>query len=219
MSTDRKKAFTLIEVLVTLAIILILAGTMITAGKYLRVRAERQLTQSAIEVICTALQQYYDQTGSFPPVVDNAAALKTAIFGSASPLTITVSRGTHPVPDSNPMTEDTGTVFWRSESLFYFLERIPQSKAILNGLSNQMLSNKDKTGIGLQVEIPTGGTTYDWVRFVDTWGTSLNYTYTVGDVFPVLTSAGPDKIFKTAGPDGILGTSDDVESADNLSSQ
>ncbi len=40
MRTDKKKAFTLIEILVTLAIILILAGALVGAGKYLRVRAE-----------------------------------------------------------------------------------------------------------------------------------------------------------------------------------
>jgi prepilin-type N-terminal cleavage/methylation domain-containing protein len=193
MRTDKKRAFTLIEVLVTLAIILILAGALITAGKYLRVRAERQLTASAIEVISTALQQYYDQTNSFPPVVENETALKTAIFGSASTLTITVSRGTHP----DPVATSEGRRWWRGESLFYFLDRVPQSKAILNGLSNRMLSNKDKTGVGLQVEIPDGGTTHDWVRFVDAWGSVIVYEYTAGDAFPVLTSAGPDKSFQT----------------------
>jgi hypothetical protein len=156
-------------------------------GKYLRVRAERQLTKSEIEIISTALQQYYDQTGgTFPPQVNSDGELATALAVTA--VTVISPGGTHP-------TGSEGQRWWCSESLFYFLDRIPQSKAVLSGLSNRMLSNKDKTGIGLQVEIPTDGTTYDCVRFVDAWGMSLNYTYTAGDAFPVLTSAGPDKKF------------------------
>jgi prepilin-type N-terminal cleavage/methylation domain-containing protein len=192
MRADKKKAFTLLEVLVTLAIILVLAGALIGTGRYLRVKAERQLTQSAIDVICMALQQYFDQTDHFPPVAGSETDLKTALSVTA----VKVSRGTHPEYLSTPDASE-GERWWRSESLFYFLDRVPQSKAILNGLSSQILSNKDANGIGLQVEIPTGGTTHDWVRFVDTWGVSLNYTYTAGDVFPLLTSAGPDKKFET----------------------
>ena len=193
MSTDRKKAFTLIEVLVTLAIILILAGALVTAGKYLRVRAERQLTQSAIEVISTALQQYYDQTGNFPPMIWTADELETAL--SAATVTVVSPGGTHP-------TSNTGRIWWASESLFYFLDRVPQSKAVLSGLSNRMLSNKDETGVGLQVQISVGGTTttYDWVRFVDAWGTTIDYRYNnteyaiSGYSFPLVRSAGPNKI-------------------------
>jgi prepilin-type N-terminal cleavage/methylation domain-containing protein len=192
MSTDRKKAFTLIEVLVTLAIILILAGTLIGAGKYLRVRAERQLTASAIEVISTALQQYYDQTGSFPPVIYSANELKTAL----SVTTVTVSP-----PGGQPTSPGESNLWWCSQSLFYFLDRVPQSKAVLSGLSNRMLTNKGKTGVGLQIQID--GTTYDWVRFVDAWGTTMEYIYNSdesahkvsGYSFPVIRSAGPNKNF------------------------
>ncbi|MBM4104445.1 MAG: type II secretion system protein [Planctomycetes bacterium] len=190
MSTDRKKAFTLIEVLVTLAIILILAGALLTAGKYLRVRAERQLTASAIEVIGTALQQYYDQTEKFPPMIYNADELKAVL----SATTVTVIP-----PGSQPTSLGESNLWWCSQSLFYFLDRVPQSKTVLSGLSNRMLTNKDKNGVGLQVQISSGGTTvtYDWVRFVDAWGTAIAYKYMTGDAFPVLVSAGPDETFDT----------------------
>jgi prepilin-type N-terminal cleavage/methylation domain-containing protein len=192
MNTDRQKAFTLIEVLMAMAIILILIAAMLAGGKYLKTQAERQLTQSAIEVVVTALEQYYEQTDpkQFPPQVNSKSDLETLLAN-----TVTIISGTHPVPDADPLTDDTGTVFWRSETAFYFLEKVPQSKAILDGLAERMLSNKDLTGASLQIVIPAGGTTYDWVRFVDAWGTSLNYTYQPGDSFPVITSAGPDKIF------------------------
>jgi hypothetical protein len=47
------------------------------------------------------------------------------------------------------------------------------------------------------VQVQIGATTYDWVRFVDAWGTAIAYKYTTGDAFPVLISAGPDKNFDT----------------------
>jgi prepilin-type N-terminal cleavage/methylation domain-containing protein len=200
MNTDRQKAFTLIEVVLTMAIILILIAAMMTGSKYLKVQAERQLTQSAIEVIVTALEQYYEQTDpkQFPPQVNSQAELELALAK-----TITII-GTHPVPDAFPLTDDTGTVYWRSETALYFLDRVPQSKAILDGLAERMLSNKDLTGTNLKLEIPAGsGMIYDWVRFVDAWGTSLDYKYGPGDSFPVITSAGPDKTF---------GTEDDLSS-------
>jgi prepilin-type N-terminal cleavage/methylation domain-containing protein len=199
MAADNPKAFTLIEVLITLAIVLMLVAVFIGGGSYLKVRAERQLTQSAIEVIVTALEQYYEQTDPkrFPPQVDSQNDMEIALFGNPPTSTISISNGTHPVPDADPLTDDTGTVFWRSETAFYFLEKVPQSKAILGSLAERMITNKDLAGIGLQIKIPTGGTTYDWVRFVDAWGTSLNYEYKIGYSFPVITSAGPDKIFDT----------------------
>ena len=62
----RKNAFTLIEVLVTLAIIMILVGALAGTGQYLRTRSGIQLTKSTIQVIDTALEQYQEQYRAFP---------------------------------------------------------------------------------------------------------------------------------------------------------
>lgn len=192
----KQRAFTLIEMLVAVAIVLVLFGAMITVTKHLKAESQRRLTASAIAVLSTALDQYYENTSpkAYPPQIDTQTALEAALSK-----TITVSAG-HPVPDAFPLTEDVGTVFWRSEAAYYFLTRIPQSKAILESLSNQMISNR-YDGSPLRIEIPTGAAATDWVHFVDAWGTSLNYRYQSGDTSPVLTSAGPDKVF---------GTGDDV---------
>jgi prepilin-type N-terminal cleavage/methylation domain-containing protein len=205
MRIDKKTAFTLIEVLVTLAVILILAGALVGGGKYLKTQAERQLTAGEIEIISTALEQYYEHTDpkQFPPQVSSQNDFEIVLYWNPPINTVKISRGVHPIPDLDPLTDDTGSVFWRSETAFYFLDKVSQSKAILDSLAGRMLSNKDLAGTGLQIEIPTGGTTYDWVRFVDAWGTSLNYTYQPGYSFPVITSAGPDKTF---------GTTDDLTS-------
>jgi prepilin-type N-terminal cleavage/methylation domain-containing protein len=200
MNTDKQKAFTLIEVVLSMAIILILAGALLTGGKYLKTRAEQQLTQSAIEIIGTALEQYYEQTSpkQFPPQVNSQIDLEKALFGNPPSNTVTIT-GTHPdIADTDPVKAKIAQAFWSSETAFYFLEKVPQSKAILDGLAERMHSNKDLAGTNLKLEIPTtSGKIYDWVRLVDAWGTTLNYEYKIGYSFPVIKSAGPDKQFGT----------------------
>jgi prepilin-type N-terminal cleavage/methylation domain-containing protein len=192
MNSDKQKAFTLIEVMIVMAVILILAGAMLTGGKYLKVRAERQLTQSAIEIIVTAMEQYYEQTKSFPPMINNETELQAVL--SASSVTV-VGGGT------------LQNEFWRSSSAYYLLTRVPQSKAILESLSERLVSGKASNNIRVQLEIQMAASepvkTYDWVCWVDAWGQLFRYTYSAGDVFPAITSAGPDKQF---------GTDDDLSS-------
>ena len=79
----------------------------------------------------------------------------------------------------------------------------PSSARFVDTLSGAMISNKGTSGAALQIEIPTGGTSYDLIRFVDAWGIPMRYAYDPAvDIFPILTSAGPDKVFDT--PDDII---------------
>jgi prepilin-type N-terminal cleavage/methylation domain-containing protein len=201
MSTDKKKAFTLIEMLMSLAIVLILAGVLVGMGRYMRTRALRQLTQSEIEVIVTALEQYYDQTKTFPFVAD-------AMFGKVGytyadvPNLGTLSSGTteEKIKDASGHYESNAS----SAALFYYLDHNANCRQIVAAISNGLITNKDAL-TGQNTKIVVAGVTLDLPRFVDAWGTALRYTYQTGDAFPVITSAGPDKNFDTAG--------------DNLSSQ
>ena len=77
-----------------------------------------------------------------------------------------------------------------SEYLYQQLSSIPDSKSILEKISDSLIKNKYETTQTLQ-------------EIYDPWGTVLEYRYTPGDTFPVLISAGPDKIF---------GTTDDIRS-------
>jgi prepilin-type N-terminal cleavage/methylation domain-containing protein len=77
-----------------------------------------------------------------------------------------------------------------SEYLYQQLSSIPDSKSILEKISDSLIKNKYETTQALQ-------------EIYDPWGTVLEYRYTPGDTFPVLISAGPDKIF---------GTTDDIRS-------
>lgn len=192
MNADKKKAFTLIEVLVSLTIILILAGALVGTGKYLRTRAERQLTQSAIEVICTALEQYYDQTTAFPVADVNFGWTGCTTQYTCVPNLGTVIGGTTEERQKNGVSFSNAS----SAALFYYLDHNKNCRQIIDAISERLITNKDaQTGSPLKVSI--GAETVDLPRFIDAWGTSLRYEYMDGYSFPKITSAGPDKKFDT----------------------
>lgn len=192
----KHRAFTLIEMLVAVSIVLILMSAMITVTGHLKNEARKRLTASALGVIATALEQYYENTSpkQYPPMVYNQVGLE-----AATGQTVNIAPGVVDVIDDPNAVPPR--LMWNSGSLYYFLNRISQSRAILTSLSNQMLSNKDSYGKAILIEIPMGMAATDFIRFVDAWGTTIRYDY-FGSGFPVLTSAGPDKKFGTLSDPG-----------------
>lgn len=196
----KQKAFTLLEVLITLAIIMILVGALAGTGKYLRTRSETQLTASAIEIINTALEQYHEQYRAFP--FKNRDETGDAV---ADPYTLThfqLDTGMDITVGTLKEKDGGNQEIWNASSvaLFYFLDRHSDSKAILETLSSRLITNVDAM-TGQPVKMVMGGVTYDVPRFIDAWGMSLQYEYMSNYAFPKIMSAGPDKVF---------GTSDDL---------
>jgi type II secretory pathway pseudopilin PulG len=72
-----------------------------------------------------------------------------------------------------------------SEYLYQQLSSIPDSRKILEMIEASLIKNDY-------------GTTETSPEIYDPWGTSLEYRYLSGETFPVLISAGQDKIFDTA---------------------
>lgn len=178
--------FTLVEMLVVLGIVMLLAGALLGIGKYMTVRAQVQLCESQLEVIGTALEQYYEAYETFPAAASGYdwAALKTSINGTV-------------IPESNLPVDGAS-----STALFYFLDQNVNSRKIIQALSGDLLTNKDRAGAILKLR-PTGGAVdgsddTDLPRFIDPWDQSIRYEYVSGGAFPRLTSAGPDKAFNTA---------------------
>lgn len=194
-----QSGFTLMEVLVVVSVVLILAGSLVGIGKYMTVRARTQLCESQVEVICTALEQYYTDYDAFPFVTDvdgdgdsfddatglpdyQVADLLTDLDGSA------VSAGTF---------DDLNEAAPSSTALYYFLDKAPNSRKIIQALTGDLVTSQDAGGVNIQVSL-AGGETVDLPRFVDPWGQSLRYEYLDGAAFPIVTSAGPDGDFDTA---------------------
>ncbi len=190
-TAHRQLGMTLAEVLVTLAIILILVGVMSGVGVYLKKQSEIRLVESTLEVLETALGQYYSDYGAYVPPVTSKEEFETAVCGSEGTVTL---QGEH-------LQGEAEKAAWSSEALYYFLNRSPAAAAIASSLMERMISSKDASGKPLVVEIKCPSSEppvrTDLVRFVDVWGMPIGYML-VENQLPVLISAGPDKKFDTA---------------------
>jgi type II secretory pathway pseudopilin PulG len=173
----------MLEVLTVIAIIAVLVSLVLGLGKRIKTQAREDFCKSGINIINSALQEYYDQYTWFPFTADFAFdqtdldAMLNTEFGGGS---ITGA------------VEDT---YASSEALFYNLDqKCPNSRKLIDKLAVSL------TAGGRQYD--DGTDLHDLVRFVDPWGNALRYMYSAGDVFPVVVSAGAD---------GFFGTSDDLE--------
>ena len=195
------------ELLTVIAVLIVLASALLKIAKGVRTQAEERLAYGQIDIIVTALQLYYDdhslQVPPFPfvapPTVPEEFPVDSGLdndpcYGQAElELTIETANGGAAVSFSVGNQDEYAS----SEAMFYFLDRSPNSSRIIDQMSATLISNKDQSGIDLEMMI--GGQPISLVRFIDPWGKSLRYTYVVGNVFPVIESAGLDGRFYTSG--------------------
>jgi len=199
MNRLRKQcAFTAVEVITAVAILAILVGLLLGVGRRLVAQAEEKLAQGTIDIIVLSLEQYYADS------VPNGFPFAADIYYG------TVAVATDPNPTWN-LFADVGMVvvgptygvhldeYASSEALFYFLSKSPNSRRMIETITDTQISNKGSDGKPLTIEAPTGTTAIDLVRFIDPWGTALRYTYTPGDTFPLIESAGADRNFNATG--------------------
>ncbi len=180
--------FTLVEMVVVIATILILASVFLGVGKYLTVRASIDLTASELEVLATALQQYYDDFEAFPFITNVSDSDSDGYWLDEFIGEYLAVQGTI------PMDID----FESSAALFYHLQKNTNTRMIINAMTDSLVTNKDASDINVQITLSATGEQVDLSRFIDAWGTSIRYEYADGTAFPVLTSAGPDEVFDTS---------------------
>jgi prepilin-type N-terminal cleavage/methylation domain-containing protein len=200
MNRLRKQcAFTAVEVLTTVAILAILVGILLGVGRRLVTQAEEKLAQSTIDIIVLALEQYYTDSvpNDFP--FEANVYIESPLFGfdeNALRTVIELDRGA--VPNDSTIIGSHDSKYASSEALFYFLYKTPNSRKIIDTITDIQITNQGSDGNPMQIEVPTGSI-IDLVRFIDPWGTALRYTYTAGDTFPLIESAGANRDFDAAG--------------------
>jgi type II secretory pathway pseudopilin PulG len=202
MNVFRKKnGFSTVELLTVIAILIVLASALLKIAKGVRTQAEERLANGQIDIIVTALRQYYDDLvpPHFPFTADPIAPGDDPdldfTYGQAE-LELTIERANG--GDAVSFSAGNDDEYASSEALFYFLDRSPNSSKIIAAMSNTLISNKDQSGIALEMTIGSGQP-ISLVRFIDPWGKSLRYTYVAGNAFPVIESAGVDGKFYTSG--------------------
>ncbi len=180
-----KTGLTLVEILVTVAIVAVLMSIFIVAAAHVKKQSEIKLAESTIAVLVASLEQYHDYKGEFPPQWNTQVDLETELKG-------VIILGVYDLNYSS------------SAVLYFKLNQIPASRRILDSIQNSLKTYKDASGGDLIIEIPlASGNFVSLVRIIDPWDRPLRYTYQQGDNFPVIRSDGSD---------GVKDTDDDITS-------
>jgi prepilin-type N-terminal cleavage/methylation domain-containing protein len=218
--TGGQRGFTLVELLVVAAIIVVMASALVGVGRRMLTRAQEKLARSTLDIVVTAIEQYHGELGRFPiPLVYDQtnkqllpinagfteADLKACLNDDLG-LSRRIPPETVTIPSSGilPIECDLYAV---SECLYYFLFQCPNSRRMIDTIADSQKTAMDTKRMPRQAvyKDATGKVvTITLIRLVDPWGTPLRYEYTPGEMsFPRVTSAGPDRLF---------GTTDDLRS-------
>ena len=196
-----KKGFSITEILVVIAILAILITLVLRAGRRLKTQADEKLAKSTIGVLVAAIEHYYNYHGGFPVVTVDAALGRTG-YGETELIEDVASDFGLLITDVtvvlNPLAHDAG--YCSSEALFYFLDKNPECRRIIEVITESQITCKDADGANIILEVNTGAavpTDIPLIRFIDPWGNAFRYTYTAGDTFPTIESAGPDGYMAT----------------------
>jgi prepilin-type N-terminal cleavage/methylation domain-containing protein len=216
-SGSAKSGFTLVEILIVIAIIIILISMMVGVGRRIDDQGKVRLCRSTIDLIGNALEQFRDfgyeykdpcyaglafplDCNGFDDITYFQNTLHDALYSSTPP-TITISGWAQHDPS-----------FSGSEALYFILSQVPDCRTTLEKIGKSLLINKGTDGG--EINITIDAMILPFTRFIDPGGTTLHYDYydetsspldpDTKKTFPVITSAGADKTF---------GTNDDISSS------
>jgi len=189
----KKCGFTLVEMLLVIAIIVLLVGMVAGIAKRLDDQGKERLCRNELALIDTALEQFRDFGYRYQlefyglefPLDCNAFdaynadwhfslqdTLNNAIYPTTAPLTtVVISPSAIPPYDPN---------YSGSAALYFILSQVPECRTTLGKIDKSLLTNigSDKTSeITITITTPTITKVLPLTRFIDPWGKSLRYDY------------------------------------------
>lgn len=192
---------------------MLVAGLLFVSNQA-RESAKIQLAQSTLALLDTALEQYYDETHTYPPDVNYTSGGTN--FPARNLQYVLSFSGNASAGPSGGADYIAGSYDAQSiEVLYYYLNRLPQSREVLSKLDNSVVSSKapkfDASNKPLaskpsdpNLVITIEGVSISFFRVVDPWNVPLQYVRRrinnniENTGFPLIRSAGPDKRFGTA---------------------
>ena len=214
-SGPAKSGFTLIEMLLVVAIIAILVAMVVGVTKRIDDQGRERLCRETLAIIDNALEQFrdfgyeyknasYDEL-DFPIDCDSFLEPDLAIV-----LPVELGTTTIDITPNDPcQIENSG-----SEVLYLFLIQVPDCRITIDKIDKSLLTNKDKNDNILRIEInPPSGNFIPLLRIIDPWGKALRYDYYDVDfltLLPILNTKKTFPIVTSAGPDGKFDTADDI---------
>jgi prepilin-type N-terminal cleavage/methylation domain-containing protein len=193
-----RRAFSLIELLIVIAIIGVIVGLVVGVGRAVTANAKRQLTLDTIAILDTALAAYTEEHGGLPPL-----------------FVPYVPTGSNPPPATNwPMsdvrdmdrnvilaTRPSGNQMVNSVGLFILeAQKYARVKAILDKIPARQITvfdpDNDNGAIAGQPALPT---------VIDAWGRPIRF------VHPVLDAVIPSKLMTDLRINKDLATDSDIQ--------
>lgn len=208
-----KSGFTLIEMLMVVALIAILVSMVVGIAKRIDDQGKERLCRNTIALIGNALEQFRDFGYEYKDA--NYAGLTFPLDCSGMQTVIiepTLNNALGTTVAFNLVEPSHDPCNSSSEVLYYILNQVPDCRKTLDKINKSLLTNdsNDRPPAPLTITVTSGvTTTLPFTRIIDPWGTVLRYDYYQKDdlwypilntkrTFPVITSAGPDKQFGTA---------------------
>ncbi len=211
-----KTGVTLVEMLIVVAIIALLASMVIGIAARIDNQGKEQLAKGTIAILTNALEQFRDYGYRYPgpdyadfvfPLDCNGLDVVAALPILSLQKTLCNALGATDV-SIMPLDVLHKPEYSGSEVLYFFLSKVPESRKTLDKIDSSLITNLSFDKLPMEIHIAfLGGTkVYPLHRIIDPWGTTLHYDYyneLILDpkskrTFPVITSAGPDRIFGTA---------------------
>jgi prepilin-type N-terminal cleavage/methylation domain-containing protein len=216
-----KTGFTLIEMLLVVAVMAILSSVLIAMAGKIQNKANTRLMENTFSLIDSALQEYQDfgyklDLAKIPAGerLDFYSSLKFPAdcngfdtAGLEAELADTLNANSVTIEDEDRFFEYAGI-----EAMVFMLRKVPASRQLLEEVDDSLLSDEN-TSRKMNVTLASAldpQRDYFLIRINDPWGEALRYDYydeSLSDYsdrqdtvknFPMLKSAGPDKIFGTA---------------------
>lgn len=208
LSRKVKAGFTLVEVMVVVAVAAIMVSLLVVAGQTIRTQSQKELAASTISILVTALEQYhdfYDRFPEFPPggfaedYQFSATELAELLAGPGA----TIEGGRY-IP-----------AFASSSAVYYYLRKVPASRKILGSIADSLVTSYGADGSErlVLVAADVGDEPAVLARVIDPWGTPLRYRYDAEWSFPEITSAGPDGKFHEPDASEPVISPDDITSS------
>ena len=192
----RRHAFTLIEMLTVVAVLIIVLGLMVSLARYVRDQSANQLTASLLHRLDTAAREYADQNdGQLPPV--------TPLIGDNA--TVPDELTLHRIARRNneDFVRALREFFVRSRSPTRIVSSRPASLSPATAPSQNGYTGSDEGNFD---DLPTS--IYDEVTLRDAWGDPIVFMPHDHPAIGMASRANPSFFF-SAGPDHKYLTRDD----------
>jgi type II secretory pathway pseudopilin PulG len=210
--------FTILEMLVVVAVIVILTSMVITLASRFEDRGNERVIKSTFAMLDAALGEFADYGYEYkdPNYDELRFPLDCNGFGREDfedEVEAALGLDSGDIEIYGVYHED----YSGSAGLYFFLSQVPECRKVLDRIDVSLVTNEDDNGDKLQINVD--GQRYPFNRIIDPWGETIRYSYyrnkeaeTLPTSEPEMDDARTFPLLTSSGPDGEFNTPDDIKS-------